>query len=54
MQQSLTSAADSFSTSQEIPRISWKSEVPYRIHNSPPKALILNRSTQTQSHYPTA
>jgi hypothetical protein len=37
------SVVDRSSTSQEIPRILWKSEVPYRIHNSPPTTLILSQ-----------
>jgi hypothetical protein len=35
--------ANSFSASQEIPRISWKAEVHYRIHKSRPPVPILSQ-----------
>ena len=39
--------ANSFSASQEIPRILWNLKVHYRIHNSPPPVLIMGQFNQT-------
>jgi hypothetical protein len=35
--------ANSFSASQEIPRILWNAEVHYRIHNSPSRVPTLSQ-----------
>jgi hypothetical protein len=45
--------ANSFSASQEIPRILWKPELHYRIHNSPPPLPILSQFNPVHTH-PTA
>jgi hypothetical protein len=37
--------SNSFSASQEIPRILWNPEVRYRIHKSPPPVPILNKES---------
>jgi hypothetical protein len=53
MEQRPSWEANSFSASQEIPRILWKPEVHYHIHNSPPPVPILNQlnPVRTPSHF---
>jgi len=43
MEQSPSSEANSWSASQEIPRLSWDTEVHYGVHNSPPLDLMLSQ-----------
>jgi hypothetical protein len=52
MEQSPFREANSFSASQDIPRILWNTKVHYRIHNSPPPDPILNRIDPVHSHIP--
>jgi len=48
MEQSPSREADRFSANQEIPRISWNTNVPYSIHTCPPPVPIL--STKLSVH----
>jgi len=54
MEHSPSWEANMFSASQEIPRILRNPKVHYRIHNSPPPALILSHIASVHSPHPTS
>jgi hypothetical protein len=54
MGQSSSWEANSFSASQEIPRILWKRKVHYHIYTSPPPVSILSQLNPVHTTHPTS
>jgi len=52
MQQSPSWEADSHAASQVIPRLSWNLMVHRRVHNSPPRVLLMSQMRQVHTFSP--